>query len=69
MKLEKFIVCDQCHCVGIIHTDCVCSYGEYKTIELEFEVCECCGNLIDDGCPAETPFNDVQIANHNMNTK
>ena len=63
-RLEKFEVCDQCCSVGIIHGDCVCSYDKYKTIELEFEVCECCGHLIDDGNPADTQFNDEQIKNH-----
>ena len=60
-KLEKFDVCDRCYSVGITHTDCICSYGNYKTIELEFEVCNCCGNLVEDGHPADTEFNDRQI--------
>jgi len=61
---KKFKVCDQCYCVGMIYGDCVCSYDKYKTIELEFEVCKCCGHLIDDGNPADTPFNHEQIKNH-----
>jgi len=60
-KLEKYNVCDQCFAVGIINNDCMCSYGKYTTIELEFEVCECCGNLIDDGNPADTEFNNKQF--------
>jgi len=64
-RLEKFKVCDQCLCVAIVHTDCVCAYGKYKTIELEFEVCDCCGNLISDGQPADTPFNEEQFKNKN----
>lgn len=63
-RLEKHEVCDQCHAVGILYNDCICSYGKYKTIELEFEVCECCGNLVDDGNPADTPFNDEQFKKH-----
>lgn len=63
-RLEKFKVCDQCYCVGKQHIDCVCAYDKYNTIELEFEVCECCGHLINDGAPAHTPFNDEQIKNH-----
>ena len=59
--LEKFKVCDQCWSVGIVHADCICAYGNYKTIELEFEVCDCCHHLISDGTPAETPFNEEQI--------
>lgn len=64
-RLEKFKVCDECYCVNIIHTDCICSYSKYKTIELEFEVCTCCGQLIDDGTPADTEFNTEQIKKHN----
>lgn len=63
-KLERFKVCDQCYGVGTIYDGCVCSYDKYKTIELEFEVCKCCGNLIDDGNPADTLFNEEQIKNH-----
>jgi hypothetical protein len=65
-KLEKFKVCDQCFCVGIQDTNCVCAYDKYKTIELEFEVCECCGHLIDDGTPADTPFNTEQFKKHKL---
>jgi hypothetical protein len=60
-KLEKFKVCSQCYCVGIIHTDCICSYGKYKSIELEFEVCVCCDNLIEDGVPADSEFNKQKL--------
>lgn len=56
-RLEKFEVCDQCYSVGLLYNDCICSYGKYEIIELEFEVCQCCGNLVDDGTPADTPFN------------
>ena len=63
-RLEKFKVCDQCYSVGVQDMNCVCSYSNYKVIELEFEVCECCGNLIEDGCPANTPFNDEQLKKH-----
>jgi len=62
-RLQKFNVCDQCFCLGTVHMDCVCAYDKYKTIELEFEVCECCGHLIDDGTPADTPFNEEQLKN------
>ena len=63
-RLEKYRVCDQCNAVGILNNDCICSHGKYKTIELEFEVCECCGNLVDDGNPADTPFNNEQFKKH-----
>lgn len=62
-SLEKFEVCDQCWSVGIIDNNCVCSYDKYKTIELEFEVCNCCGNLVEDGSPADTEFNRKQLDN------
>ena len=64
-RLEKFGVCPDCYGVGVIDTSCGCMEGNYKTIELEFEVCECCGSVIDDGNPADTPFNDEQIEKHN----
>ena len=64
-RLEKYKVCDQCFSVGITDPDCVCVHGNYKKIELEFEVCDCCGSLISDGNPADTPFNDRQLEKHN----
>jgi hypothetical protein len=57
-------VCDQCYCVGITYVDCICIYGKYKKIELEFEVCECCGHLVNDGKPADTEFNKTQFKNY-----
>jgi len=62
MRLEKHIVCTSCLSVGIIDKDCVCSYALYDSIELEFEVCECCDNLISDGDPADTEFNKEQLS-------
>lgn len=63
-ELRKFNVCSYCFCVGIVDTNCVCSYKEYKEIELEFEVCSCCGHLINDGHPADTEFNEKQLSNN-----
>ena len=60
-RLEKFDVCKGCYSVGMTHADCICSYSEYETIELEFEVCNCCDNLIADGNPADTEFNRKQL--------
>jgi hypothetical protein len=60
-RLEKLKVCDQCWSVGMTDPYCVCANGNYTTIELEFEVCACCGNLTEDGSPAETPFNEEQL--------
>jgi len=60
-RLEKFKVCTECYSVGVTYSGCICTYGKYQTIELEFEVCDCCGNLISDGNPADTPFNTEQL--------
>ena len=61
IQLQKIEVCDQCYSAGILDPNCICAYGKYKRIELEFEVCGCCDTLIDDGSPAETLFNTEQI--------
>ena len=59
--LTKFTVCADCTSVGITNNNCICSYSkDYPTIELEFEVCECCGHLLRDGDPAHTLFNEEQ---------
>ena len=65
VRLEKYKVCDQCFSVGMIYADCICSYSKYKTIELEFEVCNCCDRIINDGEPADTEFNTKQIESLN----
>lgn len=63
-RLEKHVVCTRCFSVGINDPDCLCAYsGKYNTVELEFEVCDCCGHLICDGQPAETEFNKKQLLN------
>ena len=59
--LEKHKVCDRCLSVDISDPDCMCCIGKYDTIELEFEVCNCCGNIVNDGRPAETEFNTKQL--------
>lgn len=62
IRLEKRMVCIQCQSVGIIYNDCICTYSnDYDTIELEFEVCNCCGHLINDGYSADTEFNRLQL--------
>jgi hypothetical protein len=62
MKLEKHTVCASCQAVGVTDTNCICvDNNRYPTIELEFEVCKCCGNLISDGEPADTEFNNKQL--------
>ena len=61
-RLEKHTVCVDCLCVGISDPNCICTYQDnHKTIELEFEVCECCGKIISDGFPADTKFNQKQF--------
>ena len=62
-KLEKFRVCQECLSVSIIDPNCVCAYSKYKIIELEFEVCACCGNVVNDGEPADTEFNKRVLKN------
>ena len=58
MNLQKFIVCTSCFSPDISDPNCVCCpTNTYETIELEFEVCKCCGNLTD-GNPADTEFNE-----------
>lgn len=67
-KLEKHVVCKHCQCVGIGYSECRCTYmNNYPTIELEFEVCNCCGNLVQDGCPADTEFNKQQFEKEKNN--
>ena len=54
MKIEKFEVCEDCW--DNDHTgQCNCFHGRYKTITLEFEVCECCDRRMDE--IADTEFN------------
>ncbi len=58
---QKFNVCTECFSVEPSDFECICCYSnEYETIELEFEVCNCCNKLIDNS-PAETDFNKNQM--------
>jgi hypothetical protein len=62
IRIEKHDVCEKCHSIGITDNDCVCTYSNnYKVITLEFEVCKCCGNLMNDGDCADTEFNAKQL--------
>jgi len=39
-------VCDSCY--DLPNSDgCYCQDGRYKTVVIEFEVCKCCGNIVD----------------------
>jgi len=59
--LVKHKVCAQCHGSSVVDIDCICMYSNnYPTIELEFEECACCGNVLNDGNPHDTPFNIEQ---------
>lgn len=58
-QLEKFDVCTECLCIDMIHSDCICAHSSYKTIELEFEICKCCGKPNDNH--ADTEFNKKQL--------
>ena len=61
-RLEKHLVCTACFAVGIPDPDCICTYQDgYDELELEFEVCTCCGQLVEDGYPADTKFNKEQL--------
>jgi len=61
VRIEKHSVCDECFNVGI-SPHCVCFDSNYSTIELEFEVCDCCGQVLNDGrTPANTEFNAEQL--------
>lgn len=63
-KLVKHIVCKSCLSVGITDNDCICTYNhKYPTITLEFEHCECCENVLNDGYPPDTEFNKKQFEN------
>lgn len=53
-QIEKMLACMSCYEVN----GCDCNCG---SIELEFEVCSCCGNVLDERCPADTKFNSDQI--------
>lgn len=59
-KLIKINVCIDCLSPNIVDPDCRCVYENfYKHIELEFEECECCGNVADSY--ADTEFNSEQL--------
>lgn len=67
-RLVKHIVCASCYSMGITDHDCVCTYqNNYPTVTLEFETCNCCDNLISDGDPADTKFNEEQLKQINKN--
>jgi len=66
--LRKYEVCANCLSIGITDPNCICSYDfRYQTVELEFEVCLCCGNTAD--TPADTEFNQAQYRAINKATK
>lgn len=65
-SLQKIKVCRDCLSPGIIYPECICVYDRnYATIELEFEVCNCCGNM--NSHPADTEFNKKQLEDADNN--
>lgn len=59
-KIEKFKVCKDCLSIGITDSNCVCTYQNgYKTVELEFEICGCCGEVSFE--PIDNFFNYQQL--------
>lgn len=59
--LVKHKVCTSCLSIEVTDVDCVCVYeNDYPIIELEFEVCSCCGKPITNH-PADTEFNNKQL--------
>lgn len=61
-RLEKFTVCKVCLSIDVSDADCICVYSSnYPTIELEFEVCACCGRPTSPGSPADSEFNNKQL--------
>ena len=62
MITKKIKVCKRCLSQGVMDADCICMYtSNYPTIELEFNFCECCGQILNDGDPDETEFNIGQF--------
>lgn len=62
MIVAKFVVCASCLSEGVTDINCVCCSEEgYDSIELEFNSCECCGHIIDDGFPINSEFNTAQL--------
>lgn len=60
MKVERIDVCKVCLSASIVDVDCVCvTHSKYETVTIEFEVCECCGQMKDE--PADTEFNKKQL--------
>lgn len=69
VRIEKIEVCQSCLSAGMVNPSCECAFGEYEAVLLEFEVCNCCGNIINDGDPADTPFNTKQLEKTEQNGK
>ena len=60
MLLVKLNVCVDCLSPDIVDPNCVCTYDRnYKTVELEFEKCSCCGHL--NSRYVDTEFNSKQL--------
>lgn len=64
--LKRFNVCTECKArVRAVDSNCICNFSSlFDTIELEFEVCECCGKEVTPEQYADTEFNKAQIADY-----
>jgi len=61
--LKKYEVCASCKSIEKVNSNCICNVVKiYPTIELEFEVCRCCGNPITPSKFAKTD-NNLQAIN------
>lgn len=61
---DKYEVCADCHSAEIIYSECVCvTEKRYPTIELEFDICRCCGHT--STLPNDSEFNDQQYEDNN----
>jgi len=45
-KVIKLRVCAYCH--DQYSSGCICEYDKVPTELVEFEICKCCGNIIDE---------------------
>ena len=60
MSIVKLYVCTDCQSPGIRDVNCRCVWdNKYPTMELEFELCDCCNHMSD--TPADTEFNRIQF--------
>lgn len=60
MTIVKIKVCASCLSTDIVDKNCICVWEKkYPTVELEFEQCDCCGNVSQ--FPIDNEFNYKQL--------